>query len=211
MKRLSNTSVAEPFEIYATYEVPFDSKKPDIALHNLIRKSNPGLRVTENREFFEIEPWDAYELLESMAIIHNRLDKLVRYNANDYGSEENDGIEEIYSVDKLFGESGDERYLYEYIKDITEEIIGHEVKAVPLKRYVAFKKDKKHNLICVWPKSGWVEVVLSTKLGSIKDDTETIYDISNRCWTGAQYAFRFDDSVDVEIVKDLIRQTYNLK
>lgn len=49
-KELSNTSVPEPFEIYATYEVPFDSKLPDKAMHNLIQKLNPSIRVNQSRE-----------------------------------------------------------------------------------------------------------------------------------------------------------------
>lgn len=204
LKSLYNTSVPEPFEVYATYEVPFDSKMPDKAFHNLIQKLNPSLRVTDNREFFEITPWDAYDLLEAMATIHNRRDKLKRYKDNDYGSDiETDT--QTYSVDSLFPLNSEERSLFDKIDTAIRNEYKH-VQLKELKLYVAYKKDKKHNLVAIWPKSGWVEVVLCTKLGTLTDDTDSIYDISNRQWSNAQYAMRFDSNTDVNTLLNLIRQ-----
>lgn len=203
IKELSNTSVPEPFECYATYEVPFDSHTPDKAFHNLIQKLNPSLRITPNREFFEIEPWDAYEILESMAKIHNRLDKLVRYSSV-VASDKDEDNDSCYSIDYLFGEKGENRNLFERLKGILLQINNYNITIQ--KRYVAFKKDRKHNLISVWPKSGWIEIVFCAKLGKITDTTDTIYDISNRGWSSAQYAMRFDASTDNEFVKNIIRQ-----
>lgn len=206
-KELSNTSVPEPFEIYATYEVPFDSKMPDKALHNLIQKLNPSLRITANREFFEIEPWDAYELLESMAIIHNRQDKLVRYVDNTIGSDVENEQNHVYTLDELFSNEEAKR-LFEKIKEIVKEI-DESITVSPTKYYASFKMNKKKNVIAIWPKEGWIEVILRAKLGTIKDDSNTIYDISNRLWSASQYALRVDDSSDWEQVRDLIQQTYN--
>lgn len=205
VKELSNTSVPEPFEIYATYEVPFDSKMPDKALHKLIQKLNPSLRITQNREFFEIEPWDAYEILHSMAIIHNREDKLVRYKDNNYGVGMDEDSQESYSIEKLFPEGSEERNLFEQIASPVLSKYPH-VRACPTKLYVAFKKDKKHNLIAIWPKNGWIEIVLCAKQGSIDDEDELTYDISNRQWPAAQYALRFDDNTDINQVLKLIDQ-----
>ena len=70
----------------------------------------------------------------------------------------------------------------------------------------------KHcNIVCLWPKSGWIEVVLSVKLGSIKDESGLVYDISNRQWPSAQYAFRFNEDTDIEIVKNIVKQICALK
>lgn len=205
VKELSNTSVPEPFEIYATYEVPFDSKMPDKALHKLIQKLNPNLRVTQNREFFEIEPWDAYEILESMATIHNRLDKLTRYKNNSYGSNLEDENAPAYSIESLFPENSEERSLYDKITNAVLSKYDH-LKVEAKKHYVAFKKDRKHNFIAIWPKSGWIEIVLCAKQGCLIDDDELTYDISNRQWPAAQYALRFDENADVELVMKLLNQ-----
>jgi predicted transport protein len=210
VKELSNTSVPIPYKIYATYEIPLSQKMADKALHSVIHKLNPTLKIRDNREFFEIEPWDAYELLESMAIIHNRIDKLKRYEDNKSGVEALDEEKQEYTVEELFGESGNLRSLFEKIKSITKEITG-ELNIKPLKNYVAFKRSKKHNLITLWPKSNAVEIVLNAKLGSIKDESESIYDISNRLWPSAQYAFWFDETTDIQVAKNLIELTYKQK
>lgn len=204
VKELSNTSVPEPFEIYATYEVPFNSKMPDKALHNLIQKLNPNLRITSNREFFEIEPWDAYALLESMAIIHDRLDKLVRYKNNAYGSDV-DKESLPYTIDDLFDPNSDEFQLFTRVKEAVLSKHKH-LMVVPTKHYVAIKKDKKHNSIAIWPKDGWIEIVFNAKLGTLHDDSDSIYDISNRLWSAAQYAMRFDNTTDLNTLLKLVDQ-----
>ena len=71
IKQLSNTSVPEPFELYATYEVPkIRGSKPDKKIHDLIGILNPSLRLNPGREFFEMEPWDAYDMLRAIAEVH---------------------------------------------------------------------------------------------------------------------------------------------
>ena len=205
VKELSNTSVPEPFEIYATYEVPFDSKMPDKALHNLIQRLNPGLRITQNREFFEIEPWDAYEILNSMAIIHNRVDKLVRYQTNNYGNNLEEDNAASYSLDSLFPQNSVVRSLFDKLQSAISSKHKH-ITVSPKKMYAAFKKDRKHNSICVWPKDGWLEIVFCAKQGTLNDENELTYDITNRGWTSAQYAMRFYDDTDIESVMALIDQ-----
>lgn len=79
IKDLSNTSVPLPYELYASYEIPAseEMEKSDKFLHALIESLNPSLRLVPNREFFEIEPEDAYLIFHSLAKIHGRDDKLV--------------------------------------------------------------------------------------------------------------------------------------
>ena len=87
VKDLSGTSVPLPFKVYCTYEIPRLSgvKDPDKLVHDLIQLLNPDLRISPNREFFEIFPWDAYNMLSAIAQLHGRTDKLVRNSDNAAG------------------------------------------------------------------------------------------------------------------------------
>lgn len=76
-KQLSTTSLPYPYEVFATYEIPESEHLGDKVLHKLITSLNPSLRLTENREFFEMTPQQAFELLKNLAIIHDREDKLI--------------------------------------------------------------------------------------------------------------------------------------
>ena len=69
------------FRVYATYEV--NSRLSDLKIHSIIDKLNPNLRAIENfngkhrvREFYAMSPEDAYSILEAIAEIHGRADKL---------------------------------------------------------------------------------------------------------------------------------------
>lgn len=210
LKNLYNTSVPTPFEVYATYEVPASVGIADKSLHRLIQKLNPELRLSENREFFEIEPWDAYDILEAMAQIHGRTDKLKQYKQNVfYKDPEKINENKEYCVESLFPEDSNIGKLFDTMKNILLELYP-ELIMKALKNYVVFKKNKKHNVVALWPKENSIEVVLNAKHGTLTDNVDLIYDISNRMWTAAQYAFRFDETTDINVVKDLIKQTYNL-
>lgn len=72
------------FRIYATYEVP--KRLTDLSLHSLIDKLNPTLRAIDTfngkprkKEFYAMSKEDAYSLLEAIAEIHDRKDKLKLY------------------------------------------------------------------------------------------------------------------------------------
>ena len=78
-RELSTTALPYPYQIYVTYEIPATSKIADKVLHKLITQLNPDLRLAKNREFFEMSPEAAYDLLHALAVIHNCEDKLVRY------------------------------------------------------------------------------------------------------------------------------------
>ena len=78
IKDLSNTSVPCDFQLYAQYEIPEspEMEKSDKELHKLICMLDPDLRINDKREFFKLDPEDAYALLYSIAKIHGRTDKL---------------------------------------------------------------------------------------------------------------------------------------
>lgn len=72
------------FRIYATYEV--ESKLSDKSVHSIIDKLNPTLRSIETfdgkerkREFYAMSPQTAYSILEAIAEINGRTDKLIKY------------------------------------------------------------------------------------------------------------------------------------
>lgn len=73
-KQLSTTALPYEYEIYATYET--SGNLEDNKLHKLIDNLNPDLRVSQNREFFVMSPEEAYELLETIAIISGSQDRL---------------------------------------------------------------------------------------------------------------------------------------
>lgn len=134
LKSLYNTSVPTPFEVYATYEVPDSAGIADKSLHRLIQKLNPELRLSENREFFEIEPWDAYDILEAMAQIHGRTDKLKQYKQNAfYKDPEKTNESIIYSVENLFPVNTNIGNLYTKLKNILLEMYP-ELRISPLKK-----------------------------------------------------------------------------
>lgn len=96
-RRLSelNRSKCIPFAfcIYATYEVA--SRLGDKKVHSIIDKLNPSLRSIDEfrrqkriREFYEMTPESAYQILEAIAEIHGFEDKLVKYQMTE--SEQND-------------------------------------------------------------------------------------------------------------------------
>lgn len=209
VKELSNTSVPLPYDVYCTYEIPRIQgvKDPDKLLHDLINKLNPDLRIAPNREFFKMYPWEAYDMLYAIAQMHGRTKSLYRNLNNTFGESETEDQE--YTVDSLFKDCCEEDSLYNRLKRVIESIDQNLIET-PLKLYVAFKKDKK-NVVSLWPRNGGMEVALNAKLGTIHDEHDLMYDISNRRWSSEQYAFKVFQDTDMEAVKDLIQQAYNLK
>lgn len=209
VKDLSRTAVPIPYEVYCTYEIPRirGVKDPDKLLHDLITKLNPSLRITPNREFFEMFPWDAFDMLYAIAQMHGRTDKLVRNKDNSTNQEAQKNTE--YTLEDLFPDGSESRQLYEKIKSIVLSM-DSSLDVTVCRLYVAFKKGKR-NVLCLWPRSEWIEVILNAKLGQINDSYDLIYDISNRQWTAEQYAFKLFSDTDINAVKDIVQQTINLK
>ena len=73
-KPLSTTALPYEYEVYATYET--SGNLEDKKLHKLIDNLNPDLRVSKNGEFFMMSPDEAYELLETIALISGTQEKL---------------------------------------------------------------------------------------------------------------------------------------
>ena len=118
VRDLSGTSVPLPYKVYCTYEIPRinGSKDPDKLVHNLIQLLNPGLRISPNREFFEIDPWDAYDMLSAIAQMHGRSDKLKLYEVNE--SDKPEPADEEYSVESLFPPKTEIALLFNKISNV---------------------------------------------------------------------------------------------
>lgn len=99
VKDLSGSGLPYDYEIYCTYEIPA-SQKADKSLHRLIQMLNPSLRITPNREFFDIAPEVAYKMFEEMAVIHEREDKLKLYKNDEIDKEESHKRGEPFSFTK---------------------------------------------------------------------------------------------------------------
>lgn len=108
-KRLAQLNRSEcipfAFRVYATYEV--NSRLSDTKIHSIIDRLNPNLRAIETfggkerkREFYAMTPEDAYSILEAIAEIHGRVDKLVIYDLTDSEIKEKQEAEEIESTTK---------------------------------------------------------------------------------------------------------------
>ncbi|MCR5205286.1 MAG: GIY-YIG nuclease family protein [Lachnospiraceae bacterium] len=209
VKELSGTAVPLPYEVYCTYEIPRIKgvKDPDKLIHDLIQTLNPSLRISQNREFFVLYPWEAYNMLYAIAQMHGTTDKLSRNEDNPTGQDlQNDSY---YSTDALFPPKSDMRKLFEKVKRLILSV-NSSLEETPRQLYVTFKNGK-NNTVSLWPKDGWIEVVLNAKRGQIQDGDGLSYDISNRKWSAAQYAFRFYDDTDEVSARKLIEQTIKLK
>ena len=209
VKELSNTSVPLPYAVYCTYEIPRIQgvKDPDKLLHDLITMLNPDLRISQNREFFEMLPWDAYNMLLAIAKMHGRMDKVWKNDKNK--SDTTIKEDEEYSFESLFPAGSEEKNLYDKIEAIVfslDSTLSKNVRAL----YVSYKMGKR-NVISIWPKKNWLEIVLNAKLGQIIDENDLIYDISNRKWSSEQYAFKLYRDTNTEAVREIIQQVIDLK
>ena len=103
-KRLQQLNRSEcipfAFRVYATYEV--SSRLSDLKIHSIIDKLNPNLRSIENfngkqrvREFYAMSPEDAYSILEAIAEIHGRADKLKRIAMDEEQKQAEETAQEI--------------------------------------------------------------------------------------------------------------------
>ncbi|MBO5090607.1 MAG: GIY-YIG nuclease family protein [Clostridia bacterium] len=85
LKQLNNSEcIPFAFRIYATYEV--EERLTDLKLHALIDQLNPNLRSIDNvdgkkrvREFYAMSPEQAYSILETIAVLGGRKDRLHLY------------------------------------------------------------------------------------------------------------------------------------
>lgn len=89
LKQLNNSEcIPFAFRIYATYEV--EDRLTDLRLHTLIDQLNPDLRSIDNidgkkrvREFYAMSPEQAYSILETIAILGGRKERLKLWELSD--------------------------------------------------------------------------------------------------------------------------------
>ena len=103
-KRLAQLNRSEcipfAFRIYAVYEV--DSRLSDKKVHAIIDKLNPNLRSIEEfegkprvREFYAMDAEDAYSILEAIAEINGRVDKLKKFKLTAIEEKEEEMANEV--------------------------------------------------------------------------------------------------------------------
>lgn len=115
--------------------------------------------------------------------------------------------DEDYHLNKAKGEAKD---LYLELKDRLLDM-NYDFTVVCRKNYIAFKKNRTKNVIDIWLKKDWLEVVFALKQGELFDSENLTYDISNRLWSSEQYAMRVDKKTDMNYVLELVRQVYMKK
>lgn len=121
VRDLSGSGLPYDYEIYCTYEIPA-SQKADKSLHRLIQMLNPSLRITPNREFFDIAPEVAYKMFEEMAVMHGREDKLKLYKNDEIDKEESHKRGEPFSFTKCQIPIGS-TIVYIYDETITAKVV----------------------------------------------------------------------------------------
>ena len=102
--RQLNNSECTPFafRVYATYEV--EDRLTDVNLHKLIDQLNPNLRSIDNvngkkrvREFYAMSPEQAYSILEGIALLGGRKNRLKLWNVTE---EERKDIEVAQEIEE---------------------------------------------------------------------------------------------------------------
>ncbi len=93
------------FRVYATYEV--ESRLSDKRVHAIIDSLNPNLRSIDDfrgqrrvREFYAMDPEDAYNLLAAIAEINGRSDKLKKIDMTSEEQAQAETAEEVYEEHK---------------------------------------------------------------------------------------------------------------
>ncbi len=88
------------FRKYATYEV--DARLSDLKLHTMIDRINPNLRTIDNvegkqrvREFYAMSPETAYSILETIAELSGRADKLHLFDPTEVEQQQQELAQEI--------------------------------------------------------------------------------------------------------------------
>lgn len=72
----SNSGLPDPYHVYAIYKVK--KRLEDLKLHNLIDSLNPTLRHAKNREFYDMTPERAYDILAAIAEINGNEELLLK-------------------------------------------------------------------------------------------------------------------------------------
>ena len=81
VKSFNNSGLPDPYHVYATYKVK--KRLEDLKLHELIDSLNSNLRHARNKEFYEMSPEKAYDILAAIAEINGDEDLLIKNPTND--------------------------------------------------------------------------------------------------------------------------------
>ena len=161
-------------------------------------------------ELYEVKKYD-----NGLYFVNPINQKKIHYN-EDALKEDNSIVKKVnkeivvYDEETLFGDSSNlTKDLYHELDELIMQI-DSELEHKFNKFYLGYKIDAKHNIVALWPKKDWIEVVLNMKIGELNDQLNLAYDISNRKWPASQYAIHFDENTDVDYVIDLIKQSYRL-
>ena len=109
-----NSGLPDPYHVYATYKVK--KRLEDLKLHNLIDSLDSDLRHAKNREFYEMSPEKAYEILFVIAQINGDDDLLV---LNPFGD---DFFKEEIKDTPKGTKSGTEKPLTVYFEKSSESV-----------------------------------------------------------------------------------------
>lgn len=104
LKQLNNSEcIPFAFRVYATYDV--EDRLTDIKLHSLIDQLNPNLRSIDNvdgkkrvREFYAMSPEQAFSILETIAILGGRKERLKLWELSSEEQQDAELAQEIEEV-----------------------------------------------------------------------------------------------------------------
>lgn len=200
------------FRIYATYETTM--RLTDLKLHGLIDRLNPSLRAIDTfngkprkKEFYAMTKEDAYFLLQAIAEINDAVDKLKLYPITEEELEAEKTAVEISSENNFeayFGNKNKDMIsLYKQMeKDIFDEL--SDVYRAVTTNYISWKTNGRCFAEIHLYKNSIRVQVLEPIGGS--DIGEKMPDNYN--WT-LNYRFSFDSVKELEIIKDVIVNSYN--
>ena len=129
MQSLYSSAVPDPYHCYAWYKVRH--KLEDKTVHKLIDSLDPDLRHASNREFYEMDPERAYEILSAVAQISGNDDCLEKNPLND-----------SFFEDKIKVESKDEKKSDNKPEKKMRSPLTFKACGIPVGSILEFYKDK---------------------------------------------------------------------
>lgn len=209
------------FRIYATYEVP--TRLTDMSLHKIIDKLNPTLRAIDTfkgkprvKEFYAMTAEDAFSLLEGIAEIHDRKDKLNLYKESE-DEKEAEVIAELVEIESESRRKTSPIRLDEYLVGKRQDLVDiytvlhnsifeslNDVDIHVLPQYVAWRVNGRHFLELHIQRNNIMMLTLMPKRKySIGDKVPDKF-----LWT-LNYRTYLTSSEDVEEAKQIIMESYN--
>lgn len=100
IRQLSNTNVPDTYHCYAIYKVK--KRLEDLRLHKLIDSLDSSLRHVKNKEFYDMPPEKAYDILSAIAQINGDENLLIKnpFNDNYFVSKAESKPPEVYQHKK---------------------------------------------------------------------------------------------------------------